>query len=138
MRCGHSFTYGVDREGVIAESFLQNSAKVLQTFRRISAPFPDAISRISANFPQNFAKKKPFANDPISQLLIWRNPDGYRHYRVPKCKAFRMQKVAILKPIRFDTLGAAKETPNPKGPKIEKIQSRLKFSIPTLGIPHRK
>ena len=40
------FTYGVVREGVIAEDFPQ----------------------ISAKFPQNF-RKNPFANDPISELL---------------------------------------------------------------------
>ena len=69
------FTYGVVREGVIAETLLQISAKFPQTFRRISAPFPDAMKRISANFrevsaefPQTF-RKNPFANDPISELL---------------------------------------------------------------------
>ena len=53
-------TYGVVREGVIAENFPQISAKFPQTFRRISAPFPGAIKlislQISANFPQNFRK----------------------------------------------------------------------------------
>ena len=53
-------TYGVVREGVIAENFRQISAKFPQTFRRISAPFPGAIKlislQISANFPQNFCK----------------------------------------------------------------------------------
>ena len=43
-----------------------------RTFRKLSAEFPDAIKRIcvqiSANFPQTFCKK-PFANDPISELL---------------------------------------------------------------------
>ena len=74
------FTYGVVREGVIAENFPQISAKFPQTFRRISAPVPDAVKRIlykfprifrrfSAEFPQTF-RKRPFANDPISELLI--------------------------------------------------------------------
>ena len=63
------FTYGVIREGVIAEKLPQIFAQIPQTFCRISAPFPDAIKRIFANFPQNF-RKKPFANDPISELLI--------------------------------------------------------------------
>ena len=66
------FTYGVVREGVIAEKFLLISEKFPQTFRRISAPFPGAINcislQISAKFPQNF-RKKPFANDPVSDLL---------------------------------------------------------------------
>ena len=56
------FTYGVVREGVIAENFPQY-------FRRISAPFPGAIKRsfreLSAEFPQT-CRKTPFANDPIS------------------------------------------------------------------------
>ena len=59
------FTYGVLREGVIAENSLQ-----------ISTPLPDAIKRIffanfheiSAEFPQTFCKN-PFANDTISELL---------------------------------------------------------------------
>ena len=72
------FTYGVVREGVIAENIPQISAKFLQTFRRITAPFPGNETHFFANFRdflQNFrklsAKKKPFANDPIllSELL---------------------------------------------------------------------
>ena len=63
------YTYGVVREGVIAEIFPQISVKFPQTFRRISAPFPGAIKRIfrelSAEFPQTF-RKDPFDNDPIS------------------------------------------------------------------------
>ena len=70
MPYNEQFTYGVVREGVIAENFPQISAKLPQTFRRLSAPFPYAINflfckfprtfrRISANFPQ-----KPFANAP--------------------------------------------------------------------------
>ena len=63
------FTYGVVREGVIAENFPRVSAKFPQTFRRISAPFPGAIRRsvreLSAEFPQTF-RKNPFVNDPIS------------------------------------------------------------------------
>ena len=64
------FTYGVVREGVIAENFPQISAKCPQTFRRISAAFPGAIKRsfreLSAEFPQNFRRisanfpQKPF------------------------------------------------------------------------------
>ena len=50
------YTYGIVREGVIAENFPQISVKFPQTFRRISAPFPGAIKRIvrelSAEFPQ--------------------------------------------------------------------------------------
>ena len=57
---GQQFTYGVVREGVIAENFPQISAKFPQTFRRISAPFPGAIERsfreLCAEFPQNFRK----------------------------------------------------------------------------------
>ena len=73
-------TCGVVREGVIAENSLQISAKFLRTFRIISAPFPDAIKRIlckfpriSAEFPQTF-RKKPFANDPTSELLSAYHP----------------------------------------------------------------
>ena len=62
---GQQFTYGVAREGAIAEN-------VPQTFRRISAPFLDAIKciclQISAKIPQNF-RENPFASDPISELL---------------------------------------------------------------------
>ena len=36
---------------------------------RIYTRFPDAIKRIFANFPLNF-RKNPFANDPISELLV--------------------------------------------------------------------
>ena len=66
---------GSFRKGSLQKEFLQISAKFPQTFRRISAPFPDAIKRIfqiSAKFPQNFSKlsaKKPFANDAISEVL---------------------------------------------------------------------
>ena len=77
MGFSQQFTYGVVREGVTAENFPQISAKFPQTFRRISAPFPGAIKcislQISANFPQNF-RKNPFANDPISELLIFVGP----------------------------------------------------------------
>ena len=38
--CGfQQFTYGVIREGVIADNFLLISEKFPQTFRRISAPY---------------------------------------------------------------------------------------------------
>ena len=54
-----------------------NFCEISVTFRRISAPFPDAKRmyslQISASFQQNFRKlsaKKPFANDPLSELLI--------------------------------------------------------------------
>ena len=49
-----------------------NFRKMSATFRRISAPFPDAIKRIFCRFPRTFrglSSKKPFANDPISELL---------------------------------------------------------------------
>ena len=52
------FTCGVVREGVIAEIFRRFSAKFLQTFRRISTPFPDAIKRIFfCKFPRIFLGK---------------------------------------------------------------------------------
>ena len=50
------FTCWVVREEVIAETFLQISAKFPQTFRSISAPFPDIIKRIFCKFPQKFCK----------------------------------------------------------------------------------
>ena len=51
------FTYGVVREGVIAEHFPQISAKFPQTFCRISAPFPDATKRIFHRISQTFRQK---------------------------------------------------------------------------------
>ena len=73
-------TYGVVREGVIAENFPQFSAKFPQTFHRISAPFRSLswrnktrffanFRKFSADFPQTF-RKNPFANDPISELVL--------------------------------------------------------------------
>ena len=53
-RKSQQLTYGVIREGVIAENFPQISAKFPQTFRRISAPFPGAIKRISLQISANF------------------------------------------------------------------------------------
>ena len=62
-------TYGVIREGVIAENFPRN-------FRKLSAEFPHPFlaqyfanfREFSAEFPQTF-RKNPFPNDPISELL---------------------------------------------------------------------
>ena len=69
------FTYGIVREGVIAEIFPKMSAK----FPQLSAEFPHPFltqsnvsfanfRELSAEFPQTF-RKNPFANDPISELL---------------------------------------------------------------------
>ena len=89
------FTYGVVREGFIAENFPRNSANFPQNFRRISALFPDAIKRILtfrkifANFPQN-----PFANDPISEQVTKKippkNPRKYQKNtsKIPKMPVF--------------------------------------------------
>ena len=46
--------YGVVREGVIAENSPQMSAKVPQTFRRISTPLPDAINLFFSQFLRIF------------------------------------------------------------------------------------
>ena len=69
------FTYGVVREGVIAENIPQSP----RNFRKLSAEFPHPsltqwnvffanFRKISAEFPQTF-RNDPFANDPISELL---------------------------------------------------------------------
>ena len=73
------FTYGVVREGVIAENFPQSP----RNFRKLSAEFPHPFltqwnvflanfRKISAEFPQTF-RNDPFANDPISELLSFWN-----------------------------------------------------------------
>ena len=65
------FTYGVFREGVIAQKRSANFGEI----SALSWGNETYFLQVSANFPQNFCKlsaKKPFANDPISELLkVW-------------------------------------------------------------------
>ena len=55
-----------------SRKFSANSARFPRTFRNLSWRKKTVLKRmvllISANFPQNF-RKRPFANDPISELL---------------------------------------------------------------------
>ena len=68
------FTYGVVREGVIAENVPQMFRDISATFHRISAPFRDAIKRILCKLPQTFrrisAKQQELSGTPACEPLF--------------------------------------------------------------------
>ena len=96
------FTYGVVREGVIAENFLRISANFPQNFCTLSWHNKKTFSaKFTQNFPQTF-HKNPFANAPISELLnLWGsavNQRGWENKGPPDVaqKSFSQKRVKMV------------------------------------------